>query len=140
MNQENIKNFKDFFAWIKKENDAYVAKIKEGGGLGLYLRRFTAQILWLLFFYLVSIWLLPIKDFLVVNAILFVIFGLATLLWNIIKSQLPAWPGSLIKGEFFYHFDGWFLNGWIFSLILVNMFLLLIPIDLYKKFIKNDHK
>lgn len=140
MNKREVKNLKDFCSWIREENSNYLAELKESGGFGLHLRRLTAQILWLSSYYFLGIWLLPMKDFLSANAVLFIVLGLTALLWSIIKSQLPLWVGSLMKGDFFYYFEGWFLNVWIFSLILLNVLLFLIPVDLYKKLIrtKND--
>jgi hypothetical protein len=135
-----IKNLKDFLSWVREENQNYLKGLRKEGGIGLRLRRITAQLLWLFSGYSLGIWLLPIKNFLQANAILLIFFGLVALLWSKIKLQLPSWIGSLIKGEFFYRSEGIFLNMSIFLLILFNTFLLLIPIDFYKKIIKTKNE
>ena len=76
-----IKNLKDFLSWVREENQNYLKGLRKEGGIGLRLRRITAQLLWLFSGYSLGIWLLPIKNFLQANAILLIFFGLVALLW-----------------------------------------------------------
>ena len=59
--ESKIKNFKDFFSNIKDSNKRFFDNIKQNGGVNLYFRALTAQILWLTLFYNISILLIPVK-------------------------------------------------------------------------------
>ncbi len=135
-----IRNVNDFVCWIKKENIAFLATVEQSGGWALRLRQITAQILWFLFWYSLSVWVLPVKDFLLVNVTALVLLGSLGLVWSILQSHLPSWTGAVLKGDFFFQCRGIFLNLWIFGLILFNVFMIFIPVGLYKKVINYQNE
>lgn len=114
-----IKSFKDLFGNIKQSNKNFFDNIKENGGVNLYFRALTAQILWLTLFYNIGILLIPVKQFLVSNAILVIVVILFALLKGVIIDKIPDWIDYYTKGNFFYKFDLYFLNKWILVLVLL---------------------
>jgi hypothetical protein len=112
-----IKNCKDLFCNISNSNRDFIDKIKNGGGFNLYFRALTAQILWLTLFYNIGILIIPIKQFLLSNAILAIIIVLLTIVKGIIKDKIPDWVGHHIEGNFFYNCDVAFLNKWIIGML-----------------------
>ena len=133
MADKKIKSFKELWNFIKENNKDYLERIRQGGGRDLYFRALTAQILWLFLFYSIAQKLVPIKDFLLSNALVLIILGFFSLLWGVIKNKMPLWISEMIRGEFFYNFEIKFLNFWIGMLFIANMVLIFLPIEFYKK-------
>ncbi len=137
---KKIKNFQELLRFIKESNRAYLKKINESGGTNLYLRALTAQILWLFLFYSIVQKLIPIRDFLLSNALFLVILGIFSFMWGIIKDKLPLWFSYIFKGEFFYNFDIKFLNIWIMFLSTINIVLIFLPAEFYKNIYQKFKK
>ena len=104
MVDKKIKNFKELWNFIEKSNKEYLERIRQGGGQNLYFRALTAQILWLFLFYSIVQKLVPIKNFLLSNALILIILGLLSFLWTVIKNKVPLWVSETIKGDFFLQF------------------------------------
>jgi len=133
MFNKKIKNLKELWYSVKKSNKNYIYQIEKTGGFNYYFRALTAQILWFILFYSLIIKFMPIKDFLMSNFYIIIIYILISFLWKFIKNKLPSWIDYLTKGEFFYDLDIGFLNICIVFLISINFFIVILPIELWKK-------
>jgi len=134
MVKKKIKNFKEL--WVKKfkeSNKEYLEMVKQHGGQNLYFRALTAQILWLLLFYVIYLKLVPIKNFITANVLILAILGLVSRLWGVIKDKLPTWAPDMIKGAFFFDLEIKFLNRWLWFLFLMNIILIFLPVGICKK-------
>jgi len=100
----------------------------------------TAQILWLTLFYNIGILLIPVKQFLLSNAILVIVVILFALLKGVISDKIPDWIDYYTKGNFFYKCDLYFLNKWIFGLVLFVGGLIFLNIHLNNSKLYGDKR
>ena len=120
--------------YIKKKNQDFYKDISKNGGGSLHCRAMVAQCLLLLFYYSLSIELVPIKD--VVNAHLFLasLGVIAMLIWKVIKNKIFPWIQVFISGNIFYKLDHISLNISIAVLCFVNIaFFIPVSPSNYKK-------
>jgi hypothetical protein len=134
--EQKIKNFREVVSYIKKNTYEHFSSIKNNNGYNQYLRALTAQLLWLLLLYSLTIKLIPVQDWLVSNVIFLVLFGIFSFLWITIKEKLPSWLTEYAKGECFYTFELPFLNKCIICLFLINL-VILVPWNLFKSLFKK---
>jgi hypothetical protein len=128
--EKGIKNFQDLFGNIVSSNKEFFDNIKKNGGVNLHFRAFTAQILWLTLFYNIGILLIPVKQFLLSNAILVIVVIFYAILRGVISDKIPDWIDSYTKGNFFYKCDLCFLNKLILGLVILVAGLIFLNIHL----------
>jgi hypothetical protein len=96
----------------------YSAEVPDGN-YSFYFRALTAQLLWSIFLYCGVVYLVPIKGFLIQNAIALIFFGIVSFFWNVVKSHCPPWFREFLTGDLFFKIDNtkelnWYIAGLIF--------------------------
>lgn len=132
-----VNGFKEIFPYFKKQHNKYANKISKNGGYIHLLQAFTAQVLWILLIYVIYIRIIPIKDNLSSSALFLLLIGLKQLIDQIASDIIPEYIENILKGRFFYDFDSGLLLKLIVGLLLVNYFLLLVPLNIVQKIKKE---
>jgi hypothetical protein len=126
---------REYVRHVYRDLDNSRKRIKQGDGVNLFMRKLTAQILWLTLWYTIAIKLSPVESFLIKNVVVLVTAGTISFLWLIFKEKIPPSINDLITGNFLHGFsDIKTINQLIALFIFLNAIILFVP---FKK-IKNN--
>ncbi|TSC54831.1 MAG: hypothetical protein LiPW30_297 [Parcubacteria group bacterium LiPW_30] len=123
-----MSKHKGIWEYVKISSSEYYYSEIQPEGINYFLRAATAKILWVTFCYILVLKMIPLTNFILLNASVLLAGSAFIFFWEqVVKDHAPKWCDDFVTGKIFFEVDISSLNKYIFYLFIANLLMFLFP-------------